>query len=113
MPRFGWADAPAHGTIVPPSGMMPSIWLLKALKDQFEIDPVWILEGPEDVPQAYKGVLDWERFVGIHTEVERILRHIGIKPTYEERGDTGREVAHHSVRTDLPKPDKLVPGEVL
>lgn len=62
----------------------PPIWALQALRREFDIDPEWILSGPDDVPRSQATPQDWSRYDRLRREVEALCLKVGIGLSAEQ-----------------------------
>jgi transcriptional regulator with XRE-family HTH domain len=50
----------------------PSIWNLRTIRAQFNVDPEWIIEGPGIDPRAHARTQEWERYDRLVDEVKKL-----------------------------------------
>lgn len=46
----------------------PPIWLFDSLRREFDVDPFWLLHGPEDRVMRYGASIDWNRLWKLQNE---------------------------------------------
>ncbi|OYX36063.1 MAG: hypothetical protein B7Y99_02660 [Caulobacterales bacterium 32-69-10] len=62
----------------------PPIGMLTALRREFDIDPDWILNGPESEPRPHRSLFDWARLQRLQDEIEHFTVEIGAKLTVSQ-----------------------------
>ena len=77
----------------------PHIALLAGIRQQFDIDPEWILLGPGRKPLRDVGAKEIERRARVQADVEKLVRTAGLTATVELLGQVVR-----SIETDPPVP---------
>jgi transcriptional regulator with XRE-family HTH domain len=56
----------------------PSIWNLRIIRANFDIDPEWIISGPDEKPRVHARVQEWERYDRLVEAVAKLSKSYGM-----------------------------------
>lgn len=56
----------------------PPIAILLKLRNDFDVDPEWIVMGEDETPRSHYGPVDWERFDQLTGDVEAVCIDVGL-----------------------------------
>lgn len=62
----------------------PAISVLSKLRQEFDVDPEWVVLGTDDVPRSLFKSIDWDRLEGLESDVRSVCQDIGLDLTPEQ-----------------------------
>lgn len=70
----------------------PPIAILTKLRQQFDVDPEWVVMGEDDVPRSHYGRTDWERYERIRRDVDLVCMQVGADHDEQTRIELTRDL---------------------
>ena len=58
----------------------------------YDIDVVWLLDGPDEQIRYGSARLDWDRFSGLRASLRNLAKRLGLNPSEDQIIDVVREI---------------------
>ncbi|WAC59790.1 helix-turn-helix domain-containing protein [Brevundimonas sp. SL130] len=71
----------------------PPARLLLLLARDYDIDLIWLLEGPQDVVQYGSARWDWDRYIALKRSLKDLAIRLGLNPSEDQIIDVMREIS--------------------